>query len=367
MNSKFMACAAILLATMNVSVADANEDEHRAAFRTAYAEYEEVLDSGDVLALVDAARRAYQAGLRHFEPRNGNLPRLAVNYGNALVEAGDNDAGIAALIEASELYEARGEDKSTDLIPVFMQLGDLSGIPFDARPQRRFYRRALKIVEHHYGKDSAEYAHYSMHAGVGIVSKSSPEEARPFLEDGYEITRATLGPDHPRTGIAAYHFGRFQLIQDRYESAEEYLLEALRTLEDPSRPSSKLEVSVHAWLVNLYQETGRPDKSTVHCRAIGEMTPYDEDQPYQPIYRRAPTYPLVALRSSKSGFVDLRFTVTDEGFVEEAEVLKWEGHESFADAALDALQHFRFAPRFANGAPVATRNVDFRMSFEITR
>ena len=119
--------------------------------------------------------------------------------------------------------------------------------------------------------------------------------------------------------------------------------------------------------MSIYQELGEPEKGTAHCLAIGRMTPYDENQDYLPLYRRAPRYPTSALQRGKEGFADVLFTVDSQGIVQDPEVFAHEGDAAFKKAALDAVKAFRYAPRFVDGEAVDTPGVKTRITFRFTR
>lgn len=342
----------------------AGEDD-RAAFLAAYAEYQALLEADDAERLAAAAGKAYELGLAILPADDRSLPALAVNYGSALIDAGDDDAAVAVLTEAIDHYEEAYGADAVELVPVYMALGNTTGEVFDADRQRRYYRRALKLAASHYGPRSAEYGYYSLQAGIGLMNESQSADARRFLEEGHEILLETQGAEDPTTGIAAFHLGRYHVARRNYRKAEGFLVAALQTFEDPERPTSKLEVGAHAWLVSIYQELGVPQQATPHCQAIGRMTPFSENQDYQPLFRRAPRYPAGALQRGRQGFADVRFTVDDQGFVRDAEIIAYEGDAAFKAAALDAVADFRYAPRFVNGEPVATAGIETRISFTI--
>lgn len=80
------------------------------------------------------------------------------------------------------------------------------------------------------------------------------------------------------------------------------------------------------------------------------------------------------------GFVELEFTVNEEGFTKNARVIRAvtsdpehtkkalaseDEDKSFAVAALAAVEKFRYAPRFENGIAVPVENVKTRVVFKL--
>ncbi len=77
-----------------------------------------------------------------------------------------------------------------------------------------------------------------------------------------------------------------------------------------------------------------------------------------------PEYPRLAQRRSITGFVDVSFTVTAEGRVENIGILTSEPGDEFDEAATDAVAQWRFEPPLENGVPV-DRRVAVRLAFDL--
>src|SRR5210317_592649 len=85
---------------------------------------------------------------------------------------------------------------------------------------------------------------------------------------------------------------------------------------------------------------------------------------YLPIVRVAPVYPARALSRGLEGFVDLSFTVTTTGTVEEPIVLQ-STSSLFERAAIRAVLKFKYKPRVVDGVPVRVPGVKTRISFQL--
>jgi TonB family protein len=68
------------------------------------------------------------------------------------------------------------------------------------------------------------------------------------------------------------------------------------------------------------------------------------------LYRIAPKYPEEAVRARISGVVRLHVVLTEDGTVQEIEVVS--GHPLFLEAAMDAVQRWIYSPTFLNNEPV---------------
>jgi TonB family protein len=82
-----------------------------------------------------------------------------------------------------------------------------------------------------------------------------------------------------------------------------------------------------------------------------------------PLVAVAPSYPDQALEQEVSGWVIVRFTVTEMGAVEDAEVVDAEPPGIFDAAALRATQGFEYEPRLSDGRAVDVRGVYHMFKF----
>jgi protein TonB len=85
---------------------------------------------------------------------------------------------------------------------------------------------------------------------------------------------------------------------------------------------------------------------------------------YLPIVRVAPVYPARALSRGLEGFVDLSFTVTTTGSVENPIVLQ-STSSLIERAAIRAVLKFKYKPRVVDGVPVDVPGVKTRISFQL--
>jgi len=77
-----------------------------------------------------------------------------------------------------------------------------------------------------------------------------------------------------------------------------------------------------------------------------------------------PTYPSAAIPRQLRGFVNLQFTVNEEGKVKDPVVLDSEPADVFVEAALLAIKDFSYHPPQLDDQVVAAQGVEYRMEFE---
>jgi protein TonB len=78
----------------------------------------------------------------------------------------------------------------------------------------------------------------------------------------------------------------------------------------------------------------------------------------------APKYPRAAQRRNQSGWVDVVFIVTTDGSVRSIDVRDSEPGDTFANAAIKAVEKWRFEPVIENGM-VIEKLVGVRMMFAL--
>ena len=77
-----------------------------------------------------------------------------------------------------------------------------------------------------------------------------------------------------------------------------------------------------------------------------------------------PEYPRSARRRNVTGSVDVTFVVTTDGRVRDVSVIKSEPGETFDQAAIDAVEQWRFEPIIENGVAVEKRSA-VRLAFDM--
>ena len=102
---------------------------------------------------------------------------------------------------------------------------------------------------------------------------------------------------------------------------------------------------------------------------LGAWNPGDisSDGDVIPIVRINPQYPREALMTGTEGFVEIEFTIMEDGTVANAEVIRSEPRRIFNRAALRAIYRWKFKPRIIDGVAVqrrASQTIEFNMEPE---
>jgi protein TonB len=69
-----------------------------------------------------------------------------------------------------------------------------------------------------------------------------------------------------------------------------------------------------------------------------------------------PRYPTTAVRANQEGWVEVTFTITPEGNVDDVKVVDAEPRHVFDRAAVEAVSRWKYQPATQNGAPIAAQD-----------
>ncbi len=333
------------------------------AFKKEYAKYQQYSGEKQWKNALPYAEQSYQMGAILFGGSSKNTAALSYNYGRNLLKVRKNKKAEKILKKTLKLYEVLYAQEPEQLIPLLMDLGHSLARPYEKTAQKKYYNKALRLAVNYYGEGSVAWAEYSLEAGVNLYSKALSFEAKKYLYQAYGALYKKFGEKELRTGLAAFHIGKFEMSAKDYNDAIVYLNKALASFVLPEQASNKFELSTHGFLVEAYERLGDSSSATQHCLAIGRMTPATSLQDYKPLVKVAPIYPMSAANLGKEGFVTVEYEVDDFGFVRNPKVIDSAGPKSFLASSLKAAKKFRYAPSFKEGKAVTTKGVRNKFTF----
>ena len=91
------------------------------------------------------------------------------------------------------------------------------------------------------------------------------------------------------------------------------------------------------------------------------------DRDVVPLVRVDPEYPPRARQQGIEGWVEVEFTISPVGTVQDAVVTASKPSYVFDRAALRAIRKWRYNPKIENGTPMARPGIQVRLRFEIPR
>lgn len=194
-----------------------------------------------------------------------------------------------------------------------------------------------------------------------LLKRRANMHTLPFVQAAYSSYKQVLQSNDIRLGFAAYHMAVLALTDGHHEGAIEYLNESLVAFASDEEKVGDLERTVRTLLVDSLERSGNSEDATEHCLAIGKRQEWRT--PPRPLYMVPPTLDKSLAEETPSGRVILNFTVDEQGFVRSPRVSSSTA-PGLNEAVLAVVGQFRYAPRFEEGTPVATSNVNFIVNYD---
>ena len=344
----------------------------QAAFTQAYEE-ERFSDA------VSLAQQAMSLGEKKFKHDEKSLLNLKFNLANAFLKNRQYREAYSLSDELSDESKSVYGDVSFDVLLVEIQrmkaVERLSGS--QSTYARRFQsagRSVLQLTEKllEQYKDNEEFTVHIYYTVFESFSEMywAPVSFRRmvnFVETTEQQLIERFGQDDVKTVKVQYYLAQLYKSgkkSDRAIDKFEHLIGALDESLDYTHP---YELGAHAQLVEIYEAKGKSDDATEHCIAIGRMTPWNDDLDPIPLYRKNPEYPRSLARLNREGWVRMSFDITPFGFVDNITVIESKGGEAFEGKSIEALNGWRYAPKFENGMAVVATNQTVQLDFRISR
>ena len=84
-----------------------------------------------------------------------------------------------------------------------------------------------------------------------------------------------------------------------------------------------------------------------------------------PVVRIEPRYPVQAARDGLQGWVRLRFSIMEDGSVDEVEVMEAEPRRVFDREAIRALRRWKYSPKVVDGKPIKQAGQVVQLDFTL--
>ncbi len=182
--------------------------------------------------------------------------------------------------------------------------------------------------------------------------------AEAALNGGGDVLRIKVGSGNIKLKFSdayrSYYEQVYKSLMQQMEERQERLLERQR--ESLEREQRHLE-EMQEKLSGMEEFRLRLEE-----RLVGRIPVDAEVQKRKLIYQVRPIYPEIAKRERLEGLVRLEARIDKEGKVERLEVIR--GNPVLAQAALEAVRQWRYAPAFLGSKPVAVTTViqvEFRL------
>lgn len=194
----------------------------------------------------------------------------------------------------------------------------------------------------------------------------NPESAREGASRSSPRLRAIVPPEHPELAPDEKRIARMLRVAVDVDATGRVV--AAEPLDDPEPPfAAAARFAVRQWQFDPAQPDGVPVAARTVVPVIFLPTASFElarvQVPPRPVSQQRPDYPLPMRRAGIEGEVLVVFDVTPEGRVRNAWVAR-SNHPGFDEAAIEAVEAWRFTPGVVDGRPVYTR-ISVPMVFRI--
>ena len=329
----------------------------QADFQRAYKSYNQYIEVDDLPLALGAAADAYKLGSKLYGKNHINSAKLAVNYASLLNVTGDYRKAAKALKGKLEVMEEFYGENADELVSPLLELGSAH---IDARKPEKgigYFQRASDVLEKHENPTIRGKRNFDI--VVRLLKRQANQYTRPFVEASYSGYKGTLQENDVRWGLTNYHMAIWSLQDESLTQAAHHLNASLSAFKTNDDQITTMERNLRIMLIDALQRTGNSERATEHCLAIGERDNWIAD----PLYIKPPNFDTEKIKQSDPVEIKLSFTVDEEGFVKSPKI-ESSTEPGLNDEALAALTEFRYAPRFVNGVPVATEDVNFTIAYE---
>lgn len=314
------------------------------------------------------AQSAYQAASAYFGDEHINTAKMKLSFLNLLTPSQHSSGDFADLATSVlDTYESEYGADADELIPALMMVLRTQPVRAHLRKNRALFERLIEAAERSPSLSVEQQLRLKIDAATLLLAQGNP--ASRALLDFPEQAQQQLGASHDLTLLAEFSAARYLEVNQQTRSATDYFEKISQHpfTEQASETQLSIKYMSHARLVATYEGIGESDKATKHCLAIAAMGRGigDEEEP-TPIYRVNPKFPPSMARDGHSGSTVLMFDINKLGMVENIRVEE-ASHKAWARAATKALQQWRYAPRYVNGASVDTANRKVVFDFNIRR
>lgn len=334
-------------------------------FKEAYAGYLNTIESNN-FQQQHYAKRAFEFGLKKFGKEHINTLNLALNWMN--------------LIEMHWYTEDPHEYLFKDILPYFIESkaaapSSLMEIHLAignyyihhhkyirGKLAQNHFDKAIRVAKGIYENDIQALAELNQRVGEIIYTSKRIEHAWKYFLSAGKLYSKNSNKYSSELAYANYSLARAYLVIDKIDSASKAMILSLKYL-DEHKPNSFFAMNGHALMIKMLERRGKRDEATKHCQMIGKNQKFNVNQEQIPLYRYPPKYP----RTYKQGYVNIEYTIDEEGFVKNPKVIDGENKEIFSKTAITAIKGFRYAPRFVNGEAVSTEKLKLRFTFTKVR
>lgn len=357
----------VLLASLLMSsLAYADESTVReAAFNSAYELYLSAREDAEVPAeqLKQIAYDAWQAGRDYFGEDNINTATLLTNYlltldRNTLKEEKHQKLARQMLAVFRDSY---GEDSFELLSPILIAFRSVVGA--NKSWTSEYIEAADSIIATHLAEQPEDAIGMKVLFLRELSQVTFVGESR--WQEVYKISSELLGDTHRLTLTVAFHLGLHAEMNRDYNEAISIMRRIVNLPETDDVKFTQLQVAAHMVLAKIHMIQEDPKMATPHVLAVSRLDHKLGEEPrVRRLFELPPKYPWIGLEHLREGFVQLKFSIDEEGRVQNIEVIE-ATNSVFIKPATSALERWRYAPKYVDGKFVSVDNKLIQLDFTL--
>jgi TonB family protein len=287
----------------------------------------------------------------------------------------DAERHVAYLVQLGERAYGRNDPRQVPILCFaaawHADVGDFIGA-------RAIYRRAIQLVEQKLGPNDPAaveplralantFTQELYYSTLGLRTQAMNRDRMPADADGTPSIDARQNPRYLNSEGEKALDRAIKILEQQPPSAHDTLLTTLiqagdwfQIKHDPDRALSyyRRAAAVNATLTSAAATSNAGDSPAAEPAPLSFPV-----RLYYPSPARSGRTTTLPADQVDERFVEVQFTVTDEGEVSDAKITGSSGTPREASDALNAIRAARFRPKFVNGEPVATTGMTNREVF----
>ena len=349
---------------------------HASEMTSAYQQYQQAVSTGNTTQAFKYALQALNAGKQEYAADSGNLFALQYNYAVAAGQAGMYDIAAEqfetlADVAAQQFGKLALKTLATrlDWYKALLQKEQTRKVKLKVSGATLLMRDILDDLEQAataYPADGANM--YYMVASTLLQYGSaqfSQQRVADTVNQGLKLAITSWGEQDMRTLEQRYLLGRLSYAAADFNQVVATLEPLTATLDQALSYTHPLTLQARALMLEAYEQLAQPEKVKQHSQHIAQMKPWQSHLEPVLLLRKMPRYPQVATDLTGDATVKLTFDISAAGNVENVRISDDSaGSKVFRHSAMEAVQQWRYMPRFVDGKAVETEGMTVSVDFD---
>ncbi|MGS2721037.1 TonB family protein [Paraglaciecola aestuariivivens] len=348
-----------------------------ASFSQVYQDYLASQQTQNTTQTLALAKQAAELGQQKFGETTINSINLQYNLAAAYAAAKQHQLAFETMHKVTAGFKAHYGEHSEQLLGALLeQIGYFpstlgSNISKQKQQLKPIAKQAVEVTEALAKRSSKKAPFYYYQLSKAITQHPVVfhvrRDAIKATELAYSGLLASIGNNDLRTLEMQFTLATIKTGLKKTNQAIDLYENLISTIEAQLDTSHPYELSARSRLVQLYEAKGQSEKATEHCIQIGQMTPWQDELEPMPLYRIEPKYPMSAARNSREGYAKMSFSIDEMGFVKDITLQEVKGGKDFGKVSIQALEKWRYAPRFENGKAIKAKNLEVQLDFKLSK